>query len=91
VTINAMSQPAPIDASSGKHERHRLNRGGDRQANSALWHIVITRMASDQRTRDYIERRTTEDGLTKKEAIRCLKRHIAREVYHHLPRPKPTT
>ncbi len=49
---------APIDASSGKQERHRLNRGGDRQANSALWHIVITRMVCDQRTRDYIARRT---------------------------------
>ena len=76
---------APIDASSGKHERHRLNRGGDRQANSALWHIVITRMVYDPRTRDYIDRRTNE-GLTKKEAFRCLKRYIAREVYNHLPR-----
>lgn len=75
---------APIDASSGKHERHRLNRGGDRQANSALWHIVITRMVYDPRTRDYINRRTNE-GLTKKEAFRCLKRYIAREVYNHLP------
>lgn len=75
---------APVDASSGKHERHRLNRGGDRQANSALWHIVITRMVYDPRTRDYIERRTKE-GLTKKEAFRCLKRYIAREVYNHLP------
>ena len=48
---------SPIDASSGKHERHRLNRGGDRQANSALWKIVITRMVYDPRTRHYIERR----------------------------------
>ena len=77
---------APLDASSGKHERHRLNRGGDRQANSALWHIVITRMVYDPRTRDYIDRRMKE-GLTKKEAFRCLKRYIAREVYNHLPRP----
>jgi transposase len=76
---------APIDASSGKHERHRLNRGGDRQANSALWRIVITRMVCDPRTRDYIERRT-KDGLTKKEAFRCLKRYVAREVYACLPR-----
>jgi transposase len=75
---------APIDASSGKHERHRLNRGGDRQANSALWRVVVTRMVSDPRTRDYIERRTKE-GLTKKEAFRCLKRYIAREVYACLP------
>ena len=76
---------APLDASSGKNERHRLNRGGDRQANSALWRIVITRMVCDARTRDYIERRMKE-GLTKKEAFRCLKRFIAREVYNHLPR-----
>jgi transposase len=80
---------APIDASSGKHERHRLNRGGDRQANSALWRIVITRMAHDQRTRDYLARRRAE-GLTKKEAIRCLKRYISREVYACLPFPDPT-
>ncbi len=79
---------APLDASSGKNEHHRLNRGGDRQANSALWHIVITRMVCDQRTRDYIARRTTE-GHTKKEAIRCLKRYIAREIYQQLPRPQP--
>ena len=76
---------SPIDASSGKQQRHRLNRGGDRQANSALWKIVLTRMVSDQRTRDYIARRMAQ-GLTKKEAIRCLKRYIAREVYNHLPR-----
>ena len=76
---------SPIDASSGTQQRHRLNRGGDRQANSALWKIVITRMVYDPRTRDYIDRRTKE-GLTKKEAIRCLKRFIAREVYNHLPR-----
>ena len=76
---------APLDASSGKHQRHRLNRGGDRQANSALWRIVITRMVYDPRTRHYIERRMKE-GLTKKEAFRCLKRYIAREVYNSLPR-----
>ncbi len=80
---------APLDASSGKHERHRLNRGGDRQANSALWRIVVTRMVYDPRTRHYIERRTKQ-GLTKKEAFRCLKRYIAREVYNHLPHQKLT-
>ncbi|HEX8770913.1 MAG TPA: IS110 family transposase [Acidimicrobiales bacterium] len=79
---------SPIDASSGKQERHRLNRGGDRQANSALWKIVITRMVYDPRTRDYIERRV-KDGLAKKEAIRCLKRYVAREVYNCLPRQLP--
>jgi transposase len=75
---------SPIDASSGKHERHRLNRSGDRQANSALWHIVITRMVYDPRTTAYIERRM-EEGLTKKEAFGCLKRYIARKVYGLLP------
>ncbi len=76
---------SPLDASSGKQERHRLNRGGDRQANSALWHIVFTRMVKDPRTRHYIERRM-KDGRTKKEAIRCLKRYVAREVFVALPR-----
>jgi transposase len=78
---------SPIDASSGKNERHRLNRGGDRNANSALWHIVFTRMVCDPRTRHYIERRIKE-GRTKKEAVRCLKRYVAREVYQNLPRQK---
>ena len=76
---------SPIDASSGTQQRHRLNRGGDRQANSALWKIVLTRMVCDPDTRAYIDRRM-KDGRTKKEAIRCLKRYIAREVYNHLPR-----
>jgi transposase len=76
---------SPLDASSGKHERHRLNRSGDRQANSALWHIVFTRMVNDPRTKHYIERRM-KDGRTKKEAIRCLKRYVAREVFAALPR-----
>ena len=78
---------SPIEASSGKQERHRLNRGGDRQANSALWHIVITRMVYDPRTSEYIDRRTKE-GLTKKEAVRCLKRYVAREVFSLLPHEK---
>lgn len=76
---------SPLDASSGKQVRHRLNRGGDRQANSALWHIVFTRMVKDPRTRHYIERRM-KDQRTKKEAIRCLKRYVAREVFAALPR-----
>ena len=76
---------APIEASSGKVKRHRLDRGGDRQANSALWTIVMVRMVSDPRTRDYVERRTKE-GLSKLEIIRVLKRYVAREVYKHLPR-----
>jgi transposase len=71
---------APIPASSGKVTRHRLNPGGDRQANHALWRIVITRMSSHPPTRVYVERRSKE-GLSKKEIIRCLKRYVAREVY----------
>jgi transposase len=74
---------APIPASSGKVTRHRLNPGGDRQANHALWRIVITRMSSHPPTRLYVERRTKE-GLSKTEIIRCLKRYVAREIYPHL-------
>ena len=75
---------APIPASSGKTTRHRLNPGGNRQANHALWRIVITRMSSDPRTRGYVERRLDE-GLSKREIIRVLKRYVARETYRHLP------
>jgi transposase len=85
VTFAHLCGVSPIDASSGKNDRHRLNRGGDRQANAALWHIVLTRMVCDPRTRDYIERRMKE-GRTKKEAVRCLKRYVAREVFAQLPR-----
>jgi transposase len=74
---------APIPASSGKVTRHRLNPGGDRQANHALWRIVITRMSSHPPTRAYVERRSKE-GRSKKEIIRCLKRYVAREVYPQL-------
>jgi transposase len=75
---------APIPASSGKVAgRYRLNRGGNREANQALWRIVITRMRSHPATRAYVERRTKE-GLSKREIIRCLKRYVAREVYRHL-------
>ena len=74
----------PIEASSGKVTRYRLNRGGDRQANSALWGIVITRLRHDPRTQAYMERRLAE-GRSKPEIIRVLKRYVAREVYRHLP------
>jgi transposase len=74
---------SPIEASSGKVTRHRLNPGGNRQANAALWHIVITRMAADPRTQAYVERRTKE-GRTTKEIIRVLKRYVAREVYPYI-------
>ncbi|MEU9339449.1 IS110 family transposase [Streptomyces sp. NPDC048290] len=81
---------APVPASSGRTNRHRLNRGGDRQANKALHTIVLVRMRYDQRTREYVARRTAE-GMTRKDIIRCLKRFVAREVYRHLPRPRITT
>ncbi len=71
---------APLPASSGKTQRHRLNRGGDRNANSALHLVVITRMRVDARTKAYVTRRTAE-GRSKREIIRCLKRYVARELY----------
>jgi transposase len=75
---------APIPANSGKTKnRHRLNRGGDRQANHALWRIVITRMSAHPPTRAYVARRSKE-GLSKLEIIRCLKRYAARETYRYL-------
>lgn len=77
---------APLPASSGRTHRHRLNRGGDRAANAALHRIVICRLRWDQRTRDYMQRRTTE-GLSKKEIIRCLKRYAAREIYQAITNP----
>ena len=76
---------SPLQASSGKVTRHRLNRGGDRQANRALWIIVISRLASDPETQAYMERRVKE-GRSKREVIRMLKRYVAREVYRKLPR-----
>jgi transposase len=90
----ALCGASPVDASSGKQRRHRLNRGGDRQANSALWRIVFVRMAHDPRTKTYVARRTAE-GKTKKEIMRCLKRYVAREVYkalvanHETPARRP--
>jgi transposase len=79
----ALCGVSPVDASSGRQHRHRLNRGGNREANRALWVIVLSRMATDLRTREYVTRRTGQ-GLSKKEIIRCLKRHVAREMYRLL-------
>jgi transposase len=79
---------APIPASSGRTDRHRLHRGGDRAANSALYTIVLSRLRYDPRTRQYVSRRT-EQGLSKKEIIRCLKRYVAREIYQTLPTLAP--
>ena len=75
---------SPVEASSGKVIRHRLNRGGNRDANRALHMVVcVVRMGSDRRTRSYVARRTAE-GKSKWEIMRCLKRYIAREVYRVL-------
>jgi hypothetical protein len=71
---------SPIEASSGKTGRHRLNRGGDHQANTALYRIVVVRLGWHEPTRKYMARRTAQ-GLSKKEIIRCLKRYLAREVF----------
>lgn len=85
---------SPLPASSGRTNRHRLNRGGDRAANSALWRIALVRMRYHQPTRDYVTKRTAQ-GLTKREIMRCLKRYIAREllplIRDALTQPTPTT
>jgi transposase len=80
----------PIPASSGKTTRHRLNRGGDRHANAALHQIILTRMTYDTRTRDYITHKRAQ-GRTTKEILRCLKRAVAREVFHLITNPTPVT
>ena len=78
--LAALCGASPIEASSGNTTRHRLNRGGDRQANSALWLIANNRMTHDPTTRAYVTRRTAE-GKSTKEIRRCLMRHIARSIY----------
>ena len=87
-TFAALTGVAPIPASSGKTNRHRLSRGGDRAANSAIHHVVLVRMTSDTRTKSYVQRRRAE-GKSTKEVIRCLKRYVAREIYAQLTNPKP--
>ena len=78
----------PIPASSGKTNRHRLNRGGNRRANAALYRVAIVRMRSHLPTLAYIKRRTAE-GKSLREILRCLKRYIAREIFRHLCQPQP--
>ena len=73
----------PLPASSGKTNRHRLNRGGNRQANAALHRIAVVRLRWHQQTKAYAAKRT-EEGLSKREILRCLKRFIAREIFHTL-------
>ncbi|UKY48572.1 IS110 family transposase [Streptomyces inhibens] len=86
----ALCGVSPVEASSGKTQRRRLNRGGDRQANSALYTIVPARLRWDTRTRSYVERRITE-GKTRREAIRCLKRYVAREIYQTITPARSNT
>lgn len=81
---------APIPASSGKTRRHRLNRGGDRGANNALYTVAPSRLRCDPRTRRYVDRRTAE-GLSKPEILRCLKRYLAREIYRVLLTASPSS
>lgn len=81
-----MCGACPIPASSGKTKRHRLNRTGNRQANAALYRVVIVRMRGHQPTLDYVRRRTAE-GKSKPDIIRCLKRYVAREIFGYLCRP----
>jgi len=82
-TFAALAGVCPIPASSGQTIRHRLNRGGDRQLNSALHRVVLTRCRYDHTTRDYVVRRTAE-GRTLPEIRRCLKRYAARQLFRFL-------
>ena len=79
----ALCGTAPIPVSSGRTDKHRLSRGGDRQANAALHHIVKVRMSYEQRTRAYRDTRLA-NGWTTKEVFRALKRAVAREIFHAL-------
>lgn len=82
----AVCGASPIEASSGRTTRHRLNHGGDRQANNALWRIVMVRLTCCDETRAYAARRRAE-GKNNREIIRCLKRYVAREIYRLLTDP----
>jgi len=94
-SFSTLCGASPIPASSGKTNRHRLNYGGDRQANRALHLIAVCRLRYCERTRAYVKRRTAE-GKTQREIMRCLKRYIAREVFNslradlaHITQPRP--
>jgi transposase len=76
----ALCGASPVEHSSGKRRHRPLNRGGNRQANAALYRIVLTRPRLEERTQNYLRRRVA-DGKTKREVIRCLKRYVAREIY----------
>ncbi|MGI5255447.1 IS110 family transposase [Actinacidiphila glaucinigra] len=89
----ALCGTSPVEASSGKTRRRRLSRGGNRQANAALFRAVLSRLRWDPTTQKYLQRRTAE-GLSKREIIRCLKRYLARTVFKilraSLPLPNTT-
>ncbi|MFF4249510.1 IS110 family transposase [Streptomyces sp. NPDC001822] len=82
----ALCGVSPVEQSSGKTQRRRLNRGGHRQANAALYRIVQSRIRWDERTQVYLQRRTAE-GMSRREIIRCLKRYVARELYRYIWHP----
>ncbi|WP_426575022.1 IS110 family transposase [Aquihabitans sp. McL0605] len=87
----SLAGAAPLEASSGKHTAHRLNRGGDRQLNRALHVIAISRLRYDPTTRAYAERRRADDNISDRAIRRCLKRYIARQLYKQLEnQPSPT-
>lgn len=86
----ALCGASPVEASSGKHVSHRLNKGGNRDANHALWRIVMVRMTCHQPTKDYVARRRSE-GKSQRFIIRCLKRYIAREIHQLLLNPQIAT
>jgi transposase len=84
----ALCGVSPVERSSGKNQRRRLNRGGNRQANAALYRIVLSRLRWEDRSRTYLLRRTTQ-GKTKREVIRCLKRYVAREIHRAIASAPP--
>jgi transposase len=86
----ALAGASPLPASSGNTTRYRLNRGGDRRLNRALYTVALVRMGHDPRTRDYVTRRTSE-GRTKREIMRNLKRYISRQLFRTLNGPNPAT
>ncbi|MFF5138391.1 transposase [Streptomyces sp. NPDC013157] len=87
-SLAALCGVSPVERSSGRRQFRRLDRGGDRQANAALHRIVCTRLRVDSRTQDYCERRIKE-GETRRETVRCLERHVAREGVHPI-QPVPS-
>jgi transposase len=84
----ALAGTSPLPASSGNTPRYRLNRGGDRRLNRALYTVALVRMGHDPRTRDYVARRTSE-GRTKREIMRSLKRYISRQLFRTLNSANP--